>query len=257
VGGGEINHLEVDKRLALAALLSVLIFVTFATIKSVPVATSHTMIGSIVGVLVAAGLIDQMNYPLLSKLFISWISTPIAAIIFALVIYKYMITPLSRRMDILTFDRVFRISLIIGAVFLSYSLGANTIGNAVGPVVGSNAVDNQLLVIILVGVSMGLGVRVFSGGVVETVGNKITSLGPVMAFTSQLAAALVIYVFTVLGIPVSTTQAVVGGVIGVGLTKGTRTVNVKTIEYILIGWILTPIASAVFSMLIYGLLVMI
>lgn len=252
--GKEVNYLEDNKELALSALLAALIFVSAATILSIPVAISHTMIGAIVGVMIAAGLMSRMDTSLLLGIFISWISTPIAAIIFALMIYRYLMIPLSGEMDILTFNRVFQILIIVGAIFLSYCLGANNIGNAVGPVIGSNAIGSQTILIILVGISMGLGVRAFSGSVVETVGKEITSMGPVMAFTSQLSAGIVIYIFTVMGIPVSTTQAVVGSIIGIGLTKGIRTVNIKTTEHVLIGWILTPITAALLSMLIYWLL---
>jgi len=255
--GKEINYLEDNKKLALSALLAVLIFVSVATILTIPVATSHTMIGAIIGVMIAAGLMSRMDTSLLFGIFISWVSTSIAAILFALMIYRYLMIPLSKKMDVLTFNRVFRILIIMGAIFLSYSLGANNIGNAVGPVIGSNVIGSQTILIILVGISMGLGVKAFSKNVVETVGKKITSMGPTMAFTSQLSAGIVIYVFTILGIPVSTTQAVVGSVIGIGLTKGIRTVNIKTTEHIFIGWILTPITAAVLSMLIYNLLMMV
>ncbi len=255
--GKEINYLEDNKKLALAALLATLIFVGTATILAIPVATSHTMIGSIIGVMMVVGLTNRIDTSLLLKIFLSWILTPIAGIIFALMIYRYLMIPLSRRMDILTFNRVFQILLVIGAIFLSYSLGANTIGNAVGPVIGSNVMVNQIMLIILVGISMGLGVSAFSRNVVETVGKKITSMDPIMAFTSQLSAALVIYIFTILSIPISATQAVVGSVIGIGLIKGIRTVNIKTAEHIFIGWILTPITAALLSMLIYWLLMMI
>lgn len=253
--GRGITPLECDKRLALSALLAALIFVTAATLLAVPVAMSHTIIGAIIGVVVAAGISNRMDVNLLSNIFIAWVSTPIAAIILALVIYRYAVTPLSGRMNLLTFNAVFQVLLILGAVFLSYSIGANNIGNAVGPVIGSNAVNNPIMIILLVGISMGVGVIKFSRGVVDTVGKKITSMGPTMAFTSQLTAGLVIYFFTLLGIPVSATQAVVGSIIGIGLTRGMRTVNIKTIGHILVGWILTPVVAALLSMLVYNILV--
>ncbi len=251
---GEISYMVYDKNLVLSALLSALIFLSVATFFSIPVATSHTIIGAILGVLVVMGLSNRLDEYLIIKLILSWVLTPIVAVVFAILIYKYLMTPLTQRLNLLTFNRVFSILLIIGSMFLSYSIGANNIGNVVGPVIGSNTMSNRIVLIIIIGAAMGLGANAFSRRVTETVGKKITSLGPIMAFTSQFAAALVIYFSTLLGLPISSTQAVVGGVIGVGLTKGIQTVNIKTIGYIFIGWVLTPITAGMFSILIYWFL---
>ncbi|MBN2014290.1 MAG: anion permease [Candidatus Altiarchaeota archaeon] len=254
--GGDIVPLEngMDEDIALAALLATLIFVGISTALSIPVATSHTMVGAIMGIIIVEGLAGKLNFILISKLLLSWIMTPIAAIVLAVLLYRYVMTPLSGRLNLLTFSRLFQVLLVLGSVFLSYSLGANNIGNAVGPVIGSNAMSNQLAIVFMVGVSMGVGASSFSRRVVETVSKGITSMGPIMAFTSQFAAASVVYFFTVLGIPISSTQAVVGSVIGIGLTKGVRTVNIKTVEYISVGWVLTPVMAGSLSALIYWLL---
>jgi PiT family inorganic phosphate transporter len=256
--GGDIVPLGngMDEDIALAALLATLIFVGVSTALSMPVAASQTMVGAILGIVIVKGLTGSLNFILIFKLLLSWILTPIAAIVLAVLIYRYVMIPLSGRLNLLTFSRLFQVLLVFGSVFLSYSLGANNIGNAVGPVIGSNAMSNYLAIVFMVGVSMGVGASSFSRRVVETVGKGITSMGPIMAFTSQFSAALVIYFFTILGIPISSTQAVVGSVIGTGLTKGVRTVNIRTVEYISVGWVLTPVIAGLISALIYWFLQM-
>lgn len=102
---------------------------------------------------------------------------------------------------------------------------------------------------------MGVGAILFSGKVVNTISCGILSMEPMMAFTAQLAAAIEIYILTMLSIPVSSTQAVVGGIIGVGLTKGIKTVNVHTIFHIFFGWILTPITTGLLGAVFYLLLI--
>jgi PiT family inorganic phosphate transporter len=86
------------------------------------------------------------------------------------------------------------------------------------------------------------------------VGKEITPLDVRGAFVAQTASAVGMHLFSVLGIPVSTSSAIVGAVVGVGLVKGARTINRKTVLTILIGWILTPCLAAIASFLVYRLL---
>jgi PiT family inorganic phosphate transporter len=166
---------------------------------------------------------------------------------------------------------------VVAAVFVAYNLGANDVANAVGPLVGANALGGYehewrigsheashitvdlrvlpaLLGALMGGLALGLGAIMLGRGVVETMGGGITPLGPVSALAAQLASAITVYLFVHQGIPVSTTQAIVGGVIGVGLTKGVRTVNFGTIRNIMLGWVATPLASGIIAIGLYYLL---
>ena len=80
-----------------------------------------------------------------------------------------------------------------------------------------------------------------------TVGKKITSLDEYSAFIAELSEAVTVEIFTQVGVPVSTSQAIVGGVVGVGLVKGARTVNRRTLIEIGTGWISTPISAGIIS----------
>lgn len=85
----------------------------------------------------------------------------------------------------------------------------------------------------------------------ETIGKGITNLGPLSAVAAQTAAALAVHFFSIIGIPVSTSQAIVGAIIGVGLVKGVRTVRMSKIAEIGVGWVATPTAAALFSFVLY------
>ena len=101
---------------------------------------------------------------------------------------------------------------------------------------------------------MAAGALTFGQRVTDTVGKSITPLDYSGALAAQLSAAFGVHLFSMLGIPVSTSQAIVGGVIGVGLTKGAQAVSTQKIATIFIGWILTPACAAIFAAVTYRLL---
>lgn len=80
-----------------------------------------------------------------------------------------------------------------------------------------------------------------------TVGNEIAPLDEYAAFIAALAGAITVELFTQVGVPVSSSQAIVGGVAGVGLVKGARTVSRRTLIEIVIGWVSTPISAGIIS----------
>jgi len=106
---------------------------------------------------------------------------------------------------------------------------------------------------VLGGVAMAVGAITYGSRVTDTVGKNITPLDYSGALAAQLSAAVGVHVFSMAGIPVSTSQAVVGGVIGVGLTKGMRAVSTKKISTIFVGWVVTPLCAAVFAAVVYRL----
>jgi len=143
--------------------------------------------------------------------------------------------------------------VIVSAAYVSYSLGANDVGNAIGPLL-SKYPDKGPYLAILGGVAMAVGALTFGERVTNTVGKSITPLDYSGALAAQLSAGFGVHVFSMLGIPVSTSQAVVGAVIGVGLTKGAQAVSTKKIGTIFVGWIAAPACAAIFAAVVYRLL---
>ncbi|HKL11599.1 MAG TPA: inorganic phosphate transporter, partial [Clostridia bacterium] len=106
---------------------------------------------------------------------------------------------------------------------------------------------NASQAVILGGLSIAFGVLTHSRPVMMTVGKGIVPLNPVSGFISVLSAALVVYFYAQVGIPVSTSQAIVGAVFGIGLVKGIQTVNLKVIRNIVLAWFGTPSIAGLIS----------
>jgi len=93
--------------------------------------------------------------------------------------------------------------------------------------------------------------------VVETVGKNITTLDPISGFSAQSSAGITVFLFTLIGMPVSTTYCLIGGIVGVGLLKGVKTVKIKLIKRIVTMWVISPalaftLAYAVAKIMLLG-----
>lgn len=237
----------------LIALMCAGFFVTLATFTRMPVSTSQAIVGGVAGVGLGIVGFDARFFQLgvLWKIVGCWVLSPVLCAILAFLVYKAL-GRLSSRVNALLWMRALSVLMILAACYVSYSLGANDVGNAIGPLLGKFPTHATGLAL-LGGVAMAVGALTFGARVTETVGKSITPLDLTGAFAAQSSAALGVHYFSLLGIPVSTSQAVVGAVIGVGLTKGLKVVAGRQILQIVGGWVLAPTGAALFSALIYRL----
>ena len=255
----EFDQYFPDERLPdlaiLVALLSAGLFVTLATFTRVPVSTSQAIVGGVAGVGVGMVGLDGGYFKLgvLWKILTCWAVSPVLCMSVAFVFYL-LLGLLSRRVNVLVWNRALSVLVVLAACYVSFSLGANDVGNAIGPLLNRFPGQGAWLAL-LGGGAMAVGALTFGRRVTETVGKSITPLDLAGAFAAQASAAFGVHFFSMLGIPVSTSQAVVGAVIGVGLTKGFGVVSGGTIAGIVSGWILAPSCAAVFSCFLYRLLV--
>jgi phosphate/sulfate permease len=144
--------------------------------------------------------------------------------------------------------------LAIGsACYVAFSMGANNAGNAVGPIANLGILHPKLL-LLLGGISIAVGASTYGRKVADTVGKGITPLDIPGAFVAQVSSAFGMHFFSVLGIPVSTSSAIVGAVVGVGLVQGMQAISKKSIMTILLGWLLTPTFAAASSFFSYKLI---
>jgi PiT family inorganic phosphate transporter len=255
--GPEFHLLFPDDRLPdkaiLVALLSAGLFVSLATFSSIPVSTSQAIVGGVAGT--GVGIVGmQTSYFKLSvllKIFGAWVISPVLTMTMAFLFYMAL-TRLLRKRNLMAWSRVLGIAVVVSAAYVSYSLGANDVGNAIGPLL-SRFPDKGPWLALLGGVAMAVGAYTFGSRVTDTVGKNITPLDYGGALAAQLSAAIGVHVFSTAGIPVSTSQAIVGGVIGVGLTKGVQAVSFSRISTIFIGWVVTPLCAALFAALVYRL----
>ncbi len=238
----------------LVALLSAGFFVTLATFTSTPVSTSQAIVGGVagVGIGIVGAQASFFKLGVLLKILGAWVISPILTMILAFVTYLLLGRAL-RNIRAMFWSNILGIAVLISAAYVSYSLGANDVGNAIGPLL-NRFPDKGPQLAALGGIAMAAGALTFGHRVTDTVGKSITPLDYSGALAAQLSAAFGVHLFSMLGIPVSTSQAIVGGVIGVGLTKGARAVSTQRMATIFIGWILTPTCAAIFAAVMYRLL---
>jgi phosphate/sulfate permease len=264
---GSVNAVGGSFTVALAAAITLYMMTRF----SIPVSSTQAIVGAIIGWNFFTG--NPTDTKVLSQIFATWITGPILGALFAMFLYM-MMRNFKRRANIhlVRFELYMKTGLIIVGAFGAYSLGANNIANVMGvflPAFELNEIDfgifmlnsNQQL-FLLGGLAVALGIATYSKKVIQTIGTGIVELSSETALVVVLSQALVLFIFSSsvlsaflesLGlpripmVPVSSSQVVVGSLIGIGLYKGVRNINFKLLGEIGIGWILTPFASAVLS----------
>ncbi len=238
----------------LVALLSAGFFVTLATFSSIPVSTSQAIVGGVAGAAIGIVGVEASFFKLgvLLKIVGAWVISPVLTMLLAFLVYL-LLGLLLRRARAVFWSNVMAIGVLASAAYVAYSLGANDVGNAIGPLL-NRFPDKGPYLAALGGIAMAAGALTFGGRVTNTVGKTITTLDYGGALAAQLSAAFGVHLFSMLGIPVSTSQAIVGGVVGVGLTKGAKAVSTRKILTIFAGWIVTPVCAAVLAAGLYRLL---
>lgn len=239
---------RIDLEQAIISSVAAGLAVTFMTLLRLPVSTSQAVVGGIVGI----GIINkQVNLGGLGKVMICWIGTPIGAMVLALFLYRILGLIYNRlNLNMFKSDIVLRLCLIITGSYGAYALGANNVANVTAVFVGAGLL-NVFSAAMIGGASIALGILTFSRPVMETVGEKLVKLDPFSALVVVLSLSVTMHIYTLVGVPVSSSQAVVGGVLGVGIVKGVNTVKAKTLLHILLGWLFTPVVSCLLALAIY------
>ncbi len=163
-----------------------------------------------------------------------------------------------------TVERIFVYLQILSAAFVAFAHGANDVANAVGPLAavisllktGVVAMKSEvpLWVLGLGGVGIVIGLATWGWRVMLTIGKKITELTPTRGFCAEFSAAITIVVASKMGLPISTTHTLVGGVLGVGLARGIGALNLRVVGNIVISWIITIPAGALGAIFFYYVL---
>ena len=161
-------------------------------------------------------------------------------------------------------EKMFVYLQILSACFVAFAHGANDVSNAIGPVavvldIIKNGAVSQIApippwLLALGGVGIVLGLATWGWRVMETIGKKITELTPTRGFCAEFGAATTILCASKLGLPISTTHCLVGAVLGIGLARGIKALNLGMLREIILSWIITIPASATLCILVYYLL---
>lgn len=163
-----------------------------------------------------------------------------------------------------TVQRIFVYLQILSAAFVAFAHGANDVANAVGPLAAVITILETGLVAMkapvplwvlgMGGIGIVVGLATWGWRVMLTIGKKITELTPTRGFSAEFATAVTIVLASKLGIPISTTHTLVGGVLGVGLARGISALNLRVVTQIVISWVITIPAGAIGAIIFYYIL---
>jgi len=222
--------------------------VTIMTVLSLPVSVSQAVVGGIMGI----GLLNrELDMEGLGKVVTCWFGTPIGGALIAVILYKTIASFYNRlNLNLFQTDALLRSALILAGAYAAYALGANNVANVTAVFVGAGQLS-VFAALLVGGLSIGLGIITYSRRVMETVGRKLVRLDPFSALIVVLAEAITVHIYAFIGVPVSTSQAVIGGVLGVGIVKGIETVKKRTLLNILIGWFFTPLVACLFAITLH------
>lgn len=230
---------------ALAAGLTV----TIMTWRGLPVSTSQAAVGAIVGVALASG--KAVDWSVFGRIVLSWITSPLGALLLSFLLHRFLSPLLAHTvLGLESFDRLSRWGLILIGIWGAYALGANNVANVTGVFVGAGLLSPALAGLVG-GASIALGVLTYSRPVMATIGQKLVQIGTWPALLALASQAAILQLFTAVGVPVSSSQAVVGAVVGIGLVKGVSAVNRRQVLAIVLGWVLTPAFSGLLGFLLW------
>jgi len=264
---GAVNAVGGSFTVALAAAVTVYLMTKFA----LPVSTTQAIVGAIIGWNLFTG--NQTDGRALTQIVTTWISGPVIGAVFAIILYMVVrVIKKNSSLHLIRFESYIRKGLIIVGAFGAYSLGANNIANVMGVFIpsfnlqelnlGLFTLSSAQQLFFLGGLAIAAGILTYSKKVMETVGNNIVELSSEAALVVVLAQALVLFIFSsswlsnifvrfgfppIPMVPVSSSQVIIGSVIGIGLYKGARNINFGILGEISAGWIATPILSGLFT----------
>ena len=264
---GSVSTLAAAFTVALSAAFTVY----WMTRMSLPVSTSQAIVGAIIGWNIYTNHATDLS--VLTQIVVTWISGPVLGGIFAVLIF--MLVKLIMRKSgahLLFKDSFIRSGLIIVGAFGAYSLGANNIANVMGvftgavslPVIdmGFVTIDSTQQLFFIGGIAIAVGIITYSRHVMDTVGNTLMPLTPDSAIVVVLSQALVLFVFSSQSlsntiqsiglppiplVPVSSSQVVIGSIIGIGIYKGGKEIKFSILGGIGVGWIATPILAGLLA----------
>ena len=261
---GQVSTISGAFMVALSAALAVYNMVKL----NLPSSTTQAIVGGIVGWNVYSG--NPTNMDVLVKISLTWILCPILAGTIAIILYLFLKKFLKKaKIHLLRLDMYTRFGLILAGAFGSYSLGANNIANVMGVFIGVSPFTDVNIgtftltsiqqLFLLGAIAIAIGVLTYSYKMMLTVGGELSVLSPIASWVVVIAHSLVLFIFASQGlkgflqsnnlpslllVPVSSTQAVIGAIIGLGLITNRESIRWRKITQIFLSWVITPIIAA-------------
>ncbi|MCX7725202.1 MAG: anion permease [Thermodesulfovibrio sp.] len=245
------NTVDVNTSIVIVALTISAILIIISNWRRLPLSTHQVIIGSLIGAAFASHA--ALNISSIIKIIFSWIVSPFLAMGFSFFIYKALEMTVSK-FPFFKIEKILRILLLLSGALISYNTGANELATVLGPVIHSGVEIDKIILFFIASFMVFLGAILLSHRVIETVGKGITTLDPYSGFAAQFGGGATVLFFTFLGMPISTTYCIIGGISGVGLTKGVKTVKFGLLKKIAINFALTPSLAFLFGYIVTKLI---
>ena len=267
---GSVNALAGSFTVALSAALATF----WMTRLKIPVSTSQSIVGAIVGWNIYSSSVTDTDS--LTRIMLTWVACPLISALLAVglfILVRWLIR--MTKPHLLRLDAGTRLGLLVVGAFGSYSLGANNIANVMGVFLPDNPFNDLTVfglftltgtqqLFFLGAVAISVGVFTYSERVMGTVGSGLVKISPVPALVIVLAHSVTLFLFASQGlehflasrglptiplVPVSSSQAVIGAIVGISLFKGVG-VRYRVLGSISLGWLATPILAGAISFLL-------
>ncbi len=260
VGSGMIDVHIVTFAVIFGGLIGAIVWDLITWYFGLPTSSSHALIGGYAGAAVAkagfAAIIPSGWTKTIIFIFLSPLIGLVAGLgLMTAIFWIFRWTPPSR------VDRWFRRLQLLSAAFFSLNHGANDAQKTMGIIAGVlfaagyiQKFEIPFWVVLLAHTAIGLGTLVGGWRIIHTMGSKITKLQPVGGFAAETGAAIALLTATLIGVPVSTTHAITGAIVGVGATRRLSAVRWGVAGQIVWAWVLTipaafSIAAAAYMVL--------
>jgi len=237
----------------LSALMSAIIWNLLTWYFGIPSSSSHALVGSISGAAIVAGGFHALNYKGFLKIIEGLIISPIIAVLCGFIIMS-LFQLAFKNFSLPKTNRRMRLFQVFTAALQSFSHGTNDAQKTMGIITMAlitagyqTSMDIPFWVRISVAIAMGMGTTIGGWKIIKTIGGKITKLNPANGAAADLSSALIIFGFTALKLPVSTTHVVSSSIIGVGSAHRIKDVKWGVAKRIVITWVITLPLTALLS----------
>lgn len=237
-------------------LISMAVWLFIVSLKGIPISTTQSVVGSVLGIVILEWGVNAINFDTLIGVLLSWVISPLLGLIggygFYLLILK--IQQRAKRQGYSDYERQEKIASYALAVFLLISVlsrSGNDVAKAIGPLMAiPEILADPFFALLAGGVGMCLGVIVLGRRVVKKLAKDIVALSPTSALAASVSVSIIMFVGTILGMPLSGSHILVAAFIGVGFVNKEK-VDKEMLKEIGLSWIITTPASAIFSGALY------
>ncbi|MEK7388350.1 MAG: inorganic phosphate transporter [Elusimicrobiota bacterium] len=260
IGKGLVDPGIVDTAVVAGALIGASVWSWLTIVLGIPVSSSHSLIGGMIGAGISKAGTSCLQYEKLKTTVLFIFLSPTIGLFFGFFLMVAVFW-LFRRRSPSQVDRVFRVGQLLSAAVYSLSHGANDAQKTMG-IISVLLFSNGLLgekffvptwVILSCHAVIAAGTLMGGWKIVNTMGNKVTKLKPVGGFCAETGAGISIIICSLLGVPVSTTHTITGAIVGVGSTQRLSAVRWGVAGRIVWAWILTIPCAAITAALTYQL----